>query len=257
LPPQQDPQRFYSPAPADAPGISPGFPSPYPQQNGPPPTQNGPAPFHFIPGGIAAPSGNEIRRKPSPHGAPSLGPNDPYNTTQAFQGQIRPNSIHTLNSGNPQELATSGYESPVDSRHSYPPVQGQQPPAQDPGYNAYAAPSQHAPPVQPQHAPSQQSHYAPPQPQPGSDNVMPIRQRTQSFESPTSTYSTQPEGQYATAQAAPQHPSGPPPAAPGMPSGGSAPYQAYQPYQQQPQPVQTPQGPPSSGNDGDPGDFYR
>ncbi|KAF2719182.1 hypothetical protein K431DRAFT_340156 [Polychaeton citri CBS 116435] len=36
-----------------------------------------------------------------------------------FQGQIRPNSIHTLNSGNPQELATSGYESPVDNRHSY------------------------------------------------------------------------------------------------------------------------------------------
>ncbi|SMQ49846.1 unnamed protein product [Zymoseptoria tritici ST99CH_3D1] len=250
MPPQQDTQRYFSPPPADASGPSPPFAAPYPQQNGPPPTQNGPAPFHFLPGGMAPPTGNEIRRKPSPHDAPGRGPSDPYNAAQAFQGQIRPNSIHTLNSGNPQELATSGYESPTDNRHSYPSAHAQQPPGQDQAYNAYVQ-SQQAPPVQAQQAPPPQPQHAPPQlQQQPAEHTMPHRQRTQSFESPTSMYSAQPDGQHAP----PQQPSAPPPgvpSAPGMPSAGSAPYQAYQPYQPQQQAT------PSAGNDGDPGDFYR
>ncbi|KAI6906883.1 Class E vacuolar protein-sorting machinery protein [Hortaea werneckii] len=161
--PQQDPQRFYSPAPPSEPPLSAGGPppqgfatSPYPPHDGPPPIVNGggggggggSAPFHFIPGGVQqhqqlpAPhqqqqqqpqQQQEIRRKPSPQdfGAPPppLGAvgNAPGGAAAdgggggGFQGQIRPNSIHTLNRGDPQELATSVYESPVDhQRGSYP-----------------------------------------------------------------------------------------------------------------------------------------
>ncbi|KAF2173036.1 hypothetical protein M409DRAFT_16986 [Zasmidium cellare ATCC 36951] len=258
LPPQQDPQRYYSPAPAEQPPQQPGFISPYPQQNGPPSTApNGPAPFHFIPGGIQAgpPPQSDIRRKPSPNAGAAHPPNDPYVAGQAFQGQIRPNSIHTLNSGNPQELATGGYESPVDNRHSYPSAQfQQQPPAiQNPGYDAYAQ--------QPQQAPQQPQHAPPPQPRSDRDGL-PSRQRTQSFESPSSMYSTQPDGQRIPSQQAPPPPqptAAPPgvPTSPGIQQGGQpAPYQAYQPYQPQQQQYQPPRVP-SGGNEADPGDFYR
>ncbi|KAK1029139.1 ESCRT-0 subunit protein hse1, partial [Friedmanniomyces endolithicus] len=83
-----------------------------------------PAPFHFIPGGLQAPPPSQqqqsppqqqqeqqqqqaIRRKPSPQGPPG-GSYGGGQAPPAFQGQIRPNSIHTINSGNPQELATGG-----------------------------------------------------------------------------------------------------------------------------------------------------
>ncbi|KAI7499336.1 Class E vacuolar protein-sorting machinery protein [Hortaea werneckii] len=160
--PQQDPQRFYSPAPppSDPPlsagGAPPqqppqGFvPSPYPPHDGPPMVNGGggaSAPFHFIPGGVQQqhqhlppPSSHqqqpqqqqEVRRKPSPQdfGAAPLPSGGPAADVGGgggggggggFQGQIRPNSIHTLNRGDPQELATSVYESPVDhQRGSYP-----------------------------------------------------------------------------------------------------------------------------------------
>ncbi|KAF7190172.1 Class E vacuolar protein-sorting machinery protein hse1 [Pseudocercospora fuligena] len=231
LPPQQDPQRYYSPAPQEQPTQQPGLTSPYLPQSGAPPgnaPSNGAAPFHFIPGGVQAPPPAEVRRKPSPQGAATLGPNDPYNAPPGFQGQIRPNSIHTLNSGNPQELATGGYESPIDNRHSYPSAQAalpmQQPPAQ--GYDHY---------------------------QPRNDrDGLPSRQRTQSFESPSSLYSTQ---QDAGHQQAPPQPSAPPPGIPSSPAVQSAPqqpYQAYQPYQQQ---YSQHQQRAPSGDSGE--DFYR
>lgn len=262
IPPQQDPQRFFSPAPSDV--------SQYPQHNAPhPPQGNGAAPFHFIPGGMGPPPASDIRRKPSPHGPP--GPQDSFHPAQAFQGQIRPNSIHTLNSGNPQELATSGYESPIDNRQSYPPAQMQQPPQEQQVYNAY-------PPRQPhqQQAPPSQAQQAPP-----------ARQLTDSsIDSPTSMYSTQqpdsqypqqaPQQQQPSGHAPPQQPSAPPPGVPSEPglppaAGGGqapqAPYKAYQAYQQPPPPSQqqqqqqqqqAPPAPRVGGDAGDdPGDFYR
>ncbi|KAI5370721.1 Putative SH3 domain, VHS domain, SH3-like domain superfamily protein [Septoria linicola] len=245
LPPQQDPQRFYSPAPAEQPPAQqPGFSSPYPQQNGPPPSAaGGAAPFHFIPGGVP-PSASDVRRKPSPNATPS-GPYDAYNAGQGFQGQIRPNSIHTLNSGNPQELATGCYESPVDNRQSYPSAQmappAQQPPVQT--YNAY-------PPQQQQFMQSSQPLQ---QPNVSRDDLS--RQRTQSFESPTSLYSAQPDAQFSAQQQPPPQPHAAPPGVPTSPglSQGQAPYQAYQP--QQPPGISSGTG--GGGNDADPGDFYR
>ncbi|WPH02390.1 Hypothetical protein R9X50_00525300 [Acrodontium crateriforme] len=233
--PQDPNQQFYSPTPSDAPGQQPGYSSPYPPHGMPPPIQPaaGSAPFHFIPGGVQAPS-QEIRRKPSPAGIRSHPPEDAYKATGGgiFQGQIRPNSIHTLNSGNPQELATGGYESPVDNRHSYPPaIHGEQP--QHDVYDAYV--------------PSQQQQYTQPLSS-DRDGLPSNRQRAYSFEGPG-------------AQGHPSQPSGPPGLHVGPPSSnqGFAPpgemtptpntYQAYQPH-----PVQSGGG---AGQGGDPGDFYR
>ncbi|KAF2763631.1 hypothetical protein EJ03DRAFT_65509 [Teratosphaeria nubilosa] len=254
-PAQHDTQRFYSPGPSDPPGrAGPSYASPYPPQDAPPsmqPQNGGAAPFHFIPGGLQAPPPQQqpppqgplpqqdhIRRKPSPGQLPHSagnGPSDPYSAHQGFQGQIRPNSIHTLNSGQPQELATGGYESPIDNRHSY---------AGPSGYDSY--------PSQPQ-----ASAPAPLQPQPPSDrDGLPSasRQRTHSFESPTSLYSQKTaEGvggpPYSAASGPPPpQPSAPPPGIPG----GHQVYQAYQPgLQQQQQRVA------SGSSPGDPGDFYR
>ncbi|KAG9807376.1 SH3 domain protein, partial [Aureobasidium melanogenum] len=108
-------QRFYNQPPPS---------EPLQQQNAygyPPPMSNpsatpAPAPFHFLPNG-APPS--EARQSPKPMGpGPSAPPGDggynpgmqPYNN--------RPQSIHTLNSGNPQELSTGAYESPTDGRNN-------------------------------------------------------------------------------------------------------------------------------------------
>jgi len=262
LPPQPDVQRFYSPAPSEPPPQKqPAYGNPYPPQTGPPavqPSNGAAAPFHFIPGGLqGAPPAQqqEIRRKPSPQ-ALSAAPSDPYNGQNppqaAFAGQIRPNSIHTLNSGQPQELGTGGYESPVDNRHSYPSAQQigafpplqQQHPAVHQGYDSYAPPQQHAQIPQQVHS---------------DRDGLPSRQRTHSFESPTSVYSGQQPSagsipppvwdQQAPPQQPPQQPSAPPP---GVPGGGQQ-YQAYQPAQQQQQGQRLPSG----GSGGDPGDFYR
>ncbi|EME49693.1 hypothetical protein DOTSEDRAFT_68460 [Dothistroma septosporum NZE10] len=248
LPPQSDVQRYYSPVPGEQPPQQGGFTSLY-LQNGPPQgATNVPAPFHFIPGGLhqGGPPSTDIRRKPSPNALRGNNPSsDPYGAP-GFQGQVRPNSIHTLNSGNPQELAT--VESPADSRHSYPSAQFQQQPnpqpdAQNQAYEAYSQHSQ-GPPGQPQAQPSHLKN---------DRDGLPSRQRTASFESPTSVYSTQQDGH----QHVPQQPSAPPPGvptSPGLQTSGQPPYQAYQPYQQQ----QHPQARlASGGNEGDPGDFYR
>ncbi|KAH9833348.1 Class E vacuolar protein-sorting machinery protein hse1 [Teratosphaeria destructans] len=255
-PAQQDTQRFYSSSASDPPGqAGPSYASPYPAQDAPPsmqPPNGGAAPFHFIPGGLQAPPPQQqqplqgpppqqdhARRKPSPGQLPHSagnGPSDLYSAHQGFQGQIRPNSIHTLNSGQPQELATGGYESPIDNRCSY---------AGPSGYDLY--------PPQPQ-----ASAPASLQPQPTSDrDGLPSasRQRTHSFESPTSLYSQQTaEGlggpPYSAASVPPPpQPSGPPPS---IPTGHQT-YQAYQPGLQQQQQQRVGSG--QSG--GDPGDFYR
>ncbi|KAK0249243.1 Class E vacuolar protein-sorting machinery protein hse1 [Friedmanniomyces endolithicus] len=263
-PPQQDVQRFYSPAPAEQPGQQqPGYASPYPPQAGPPAVQamdaGAPAPFHFIPGGLQAPPPSQqqsppqqqeqqhqqaIRRKPNPQGPPG-GSYGGGQAPPAFQGQIRPNSIHTINSRNPQELATGGYESPVDVRQSYPPSLQQQQQQQrmqsgmpPPGYPPTSDPyAQQIPPHHHQHHHHHQ-HQPPPQQQqqlqqlpqqmqpPRSDrDALPSRQRTQSFESPTSLYSQQPSGmdapptQYSAGGGQlPQQPSGPPPGVPSSPT---------------------------------------
>ncbi|KAK0248530.1 hypothetical protein B0A54_01104 [Friedmanniomyces endolithicus] len=268
-PPQQDVQRFFSPAPSEPPGQQqPGYPSPYPPQAGPPAVQamdaGAPAPFHFIPGGLQAPPPSQqqsppqqqeqqaIRRKPSPQGPPG-GSYGGGQAPPAFQGQIRPNSIHTINSGNPQELATGGYESPVDVRQSYPPSLQQQqqqqrqqqmqggmpppgypPPTSDPYAQQIPPPHhqqhhhhhqhqhQHQPPPQQQQQLQQQPQQMPP---PRSDrDSLPSRQRTQSFESSTSLYSQQHSGiepptQYsASGGQLPQQLSGPPPGVPSSPT---------------------------------------
>lgn len=223
-PQQQDPQRYFSPAPPNEQHPQPGFGNSYAPAGGPP---NGPAPFHFIPGGVQdqqqPPQPATVGRKPTPqqaaadaYSAPSAPPPQAANPG-GFQGQIRPGSIHTLNSGNPQELAGGGYESPIDNRHStvIPTAMG--------GYDPY---SQQPPPQQRQDLPSQMQHM--------------------SLESPSSMYSPQHSGgaegsappfQQQQQQQAPPH-------------GG---YQAYQPYQP-PQPQ--PQGQQGMAG-GDPGDFYR
>lgn len=188
-----------------------------------------------------------------------MGPSEPAYSPQPQPQPFnaRPQSIHTLNSGNPQELGTGGYESPIDNRHSYPPAQ-----------QAYPDPK-----VYPQQAPIQR---------------LPIRQRTASFDSPSSAYSAPqdtaypggpPQQGYASnaqqsSQHAPQHP---PPGVPpqqqaqapaqgmganpypalnsGPPSGG---YQAYNPGQGPP-PQQAPQAPYANSEKGgdDASDYYR
>ncbi|KAK5162848.1 ESCRT-0 subunit protein hse1 [Saxophila tyrrhenica] len=268
LPPQPDVQRFYSPAPSEPPSNQqqqPGYGSPYPQQHAPVQPSNGPAPFHFIPGGLQQaapptqqqqpqPAEHQIRRKPSPQAPISAGPrpapSDPYATPtphpagpgQQFAGQVRPNSIHTLNSGNPQELATGGYESPVDGRHSYPSSQHQQGMGMG-GFGQVPGPYETYPPQQQQQSyPPQQAGYQ--QQRSDRDGLPSARQRTESFESPSSVYSGQ-QGQGWGEQTG------------GMPQQQQQAYQAYQPQPPQVQQVEGQRLPSGGSQGGDPGDFYR
>ncbi|KAG9901417.1 hypothetical protein KCU98_g8826, partial [Aureobasidium melanogenum] len=155
----------------------------------------------------------------------------------------------TLNSGNPQELSTGAYESPTDGRNN---VYGAG--ASVPAPLNYTSSPQ---PQQPTNAPP-----APPQ-------QMPIRQRTSSFESPTSVYSAQPPQDTSTTSYPSQYPpqqhpnqpytslSGAQPSAP--PASGQA-YQAYNPQSahqqgQQPPPQQQQYAPAAGGDDAS--DYYR
>ncbi|KAF2149402.1 hypothetical protein K461DRAFT_231286 [Myriangium duriaei CBS 260.36] len=117
-PPQQ--QQYYPPQ--HTPGAPPS--DPYAPVNGN--SASASAAFHFIPAGAAPPPDN-ASATPKPLAAGHSEP--PYSTQHNPQFANRPQSIHTLNSGNPQELATGGYESPIDNRQSYPPAQ-QLPPSQ-------------------------------------------------------------------------------------------------------------------------------
>ncbi|KAF2485660.1 hypothetical protein BDY17DRAFT_247038, partial [Neohortaea acidophila] len=164
---------------------------------------------------------------PSEPPGPQPGFTSPYPQSdgppaQNFQGQIRPNSIHTLNSGNPQELATGGYESPVENRHSLQ------------NYDVYA--------------PQQQQQQAP-YSQRDDREGLPSRQRTHSFESTSGPmYASQPGlTQPPQGWEAQQQQQQPPPPQAAMAPG----YQAYQPQQQR-----LPSGG-SVGGGEDPGSFYR
>lgn len=242
LPPQQDPQRFYSPAPSEP-------PSNYGYNSQTLPPQNGPAPFMFIPGGVQQPSQQDSRQRTP---KPSQPPQDPYGNPQpGFNGVVRPQSIHTLNSGNPQELATGGYESPIDNRHSYPPAQmgSQQPPLHQQQYDTYPPQqNQQQAPLPPQqqqydtYPPQQNQQQAPlpPQQQRTDRDTLPSRQRTHSFESPASSmYTPQQDGPYPSLAGGQPHvqayqppqPSGAPPGVPGSPDMAPQ-YQAYQPVGQ-------------------------
>ncbi|GAB1732103.1 hypothetical protein NU195Hw_g8956t1 [Hortaea werneckii] len=305
--PHQDPQRFYSPAPPSEPPLSAGgppqpaqgfAPSPYPPHDGPP-MVNGAAgasaPFHFIPGGVQQQhqlppphqqpqqQQSEVRRKPSPQdfGAPPPGgaglgggavdSGAGVGGVGGFQGQIRPNSIHTLNRGDPQELATSVYESPVDHQRGSYPVGGggggegyapapqqqqqQQPFPQQQGVGGPGAP--------PSLGENRESFYQyPPHPHPSSGGGAGVPS------SPGAGQVLSPSSPPASAGLEPGSAGGyPPSAAPGFQ------YQAYQPpppQQQQQYPQQYPQqleqqrlpsgssaGGNGGGEGGDPGDFYR
>lgn len=244
LPQSQDTQRYYSPAPPEQSQPSQGFFGPYHSQNGPPSVAappSGTAPFHFIPGGIPPPQATDVRRKTSPNAGPPGGSSDPYSAVQGMQSQIRPNSIHTLNSGNPQELATGGYESPIDNRHSHP--------------SAQMAPYMHPPAVLNHESyPLQQAA----QSVRDDGDSLSIVQQIQSPDTQPGLYSGgQLNEQYSQLQQSPQPNRAPPgvPASPGAQPGESAAYQAYQPPQLQ---THLPQRVPSGGgNEGDPGDFYR
>jgi signal transducing adaptor molecule len=268
-PAQQEPQRFYSPAPSETPIAQQTFARPYVTSDShlQGPTMPGVAPFHFIPGGLQSappPLGGDVRRQPSPQQAPSaLHNSGPYNPPQGFQGQGRPNSIHTLNSGNPSELATPGLESlsMADNRNSYPSAQPGQPPQQQqpqqqmanqaPVYDHSAVPAPLSVPAQPQHAPPQI---------PLSDrDGLPSRQHVASGEITSSNGYTQgqPPGMPTDAsQVPPSHIAGSsvPGQATSAPSAAGPVYQAYNPGQGYAPPSQPQQGPPPSN---DPGDYYR
>jgi signal transducing adaptor molecule len=189
--PQPDPQRYYSPAQQE---------QTYPQQpsspHGYPPQRNGPAPFYVVapqqqgPPEPQGPPGSQQgypQRDPTPRvpsnpkPAPLQTSSPPLNQYPVQQPQTghRPQSTYS----NPQELATSVYDSPVNQQpqsaysasvysqedpYSASAAAGnQQPPANQQQYNAYA----------PQHQPSfppQQPTYEPPTPPVGNAPAPPV-----------------------------------------------------------------------------------
>ncbi|GAM89860.1 hypothetical protein ANO11243_079000 [Dothideomycetidae sp. 11243] len=196
-PPQQTPQQQYYP-PQQTPGSMPS--DHYPPTNG---IQSSAA-FHFLPSGAPPPTDPQLTPKPLAHNP---------------QFSNRPQSIHTLNSGNPQELATGGYESPIDNRQSYPPAQ-QFPPSQA------QQQQQQQEQQQPHHPQQQQQQSYPPvdannynsgQPQGFPPQPYPLRPRGSSLESATSQHQ-QGQGQYAAYNPQPQQH-----AYPGQPSYGGPP----------------------------------
>ncbi|EKD15159.1 uncharacterized protein L3040_001526 [Drepanopeziza brunnea f. sp. 'multigermtubi'] len=160
-PQQQDPQRYYTPNQQQ---------DQYAQQSssqGYPPHRTGPAPFYVVAQGQQAPEpqapqaqhqyppGNPTTRIPSNNMPPPIQtssppPSNPYPTPLPQTGH-RPQSTYS----NPQELATSVYDSPVtqkppqhgalysndDSHPAVPATNTQSPPGQQ-QYNAYAPPQQ-------------------------------------------------------------------------------------------------------------------
>ncbi|GAB7338177.1 hypothetical protein MBLNU457_4523t1 [Dothideomycetes sp. NU457] len=167
-PAAQDPSRYYNQPQSPQPPNNYAYP---PNVNGQP---QGAAPFHFIPGGAPPPDARQ--HTPKPH-APMQAPDHGYPPQQGPPpGSDRPQSVYTLNSGNPQELASGQYEPPSsENRNSYPPSQ---------------AFSQQAPQQYPQGAP-QQGHQA---------MQMPMRPRQSSLESQSSNYPPQQDGPYPAMQ---------------------------------------------------------
>ncbi|KAF2227466.1 hypothetical protein BDZ85DRAFT_188337, partial [Elsinoe ampelina] len=232
-PPQQ---QYYNPPQAAAPPAD-----PYAHANG------SSSAFHFLPPGAAPPPQQQQAHAPQVQLPPpqsetpkplstAVPPVDsPYSPQPAYSN--RPQSIHTLNSGNPQELATSGYESPVDNRHSYPsaqfPPQQAQPTPQPYDTKPYAAlPSQQPGFNRPQRqasfesaAPSAPGGYAPEGYQAAPQQGYPPQQQTQA-PPPHAGYQQQGQDQGQPQGGFPQQPSQAPPAPPG---GQQGQYRAYSP----------------------------
>ncbi|RFU35094.1 hypothetical protein B7463_g1222, partial [Scytalidium lignicola] len=114
--PPQDPQRYYSPGPQEP---------HYPQQPGSPtgyPPRNGPQPFYVVAGG-QQPDQSYPQRDPTPR-IPSATKPAPIQTSSPPPAQYatmqqtghRPQSTYS----NPQELATSAYDSPVNNQQGAP-----------------------------------------------------------------------------------------------------------------------------------------
>ena len=126
-------------------------PATYPPATYPPPTgpspPSGPAPFHFLPGAPhQSPPQQPLHQSPLPQQP------FPPHQHQHQHPDPRPQSIHTLNSGNPQELASAAYDSPLDPRHDLLPPLSAMPPAAPPDF--FPAPAQPVQPVQPTQPPA-------------------------------------------------------------------------------------------------------
>ncbi|MDI1489769.1 MAG: signal transducing kinase of the PAK [Ramalina farinacea] len=183
-PPQQGPGRFYTPGPD-------GLDSRTPQPQMPP--QNGPQPFIY---GTQAQSFQQ-QQQPSQYppqdprnrvgsGSSQQPPPDPY-------GHHRPQSTYD----NPQELSTSQYTSPPDSRQNSFPQHMQQAPQQSGDYSPSVYSSEDQPPAS--HAPSapQPSYQAPQPPYPPgpSQSQAPPRQHQQQQQQHQPAYDQGPPSQ--------------------------------------------------------------
>ncbi|KAG9240017.1 hypothetical protein BJ878DRAFT_546696 [Calycina marina] len=203
-PPQQNPQRYYTPGPQQA--------HPYPQNPTSPdhgPQRRTPAPFYVVAGGQRP---SEPQGPPQKQGYPQQYAPDPDTTPRINQGGRMPSNpqlppLHTTHSppsnqpmhtssppsqyplqsghrpsstyANPQELATTAFESPVNQYapsstysaslysqdEAYTPSHQQQPPPSQQQYIAYVPPPQSQSQQQPSYeppAPPQGNHVSPP-----------------------------------------------------------------------------------------------
>ncbi|KAF4630169.1 hypothetical protein G7Y89_g7970 [Cudoniella acicularis] len=182
-PPQQDPQRYYTPVPQEQPyPQQPSSPQGYPPQ----PHRNGPAPFYVVaPQQQQPPSEPPAhqqypQRDPTPR-IPSSSKPAPLQTSSPLPPLSTRLNSHKLViapralTSNPQELATSVYDSPVNQQNpnsaysasvyspeeQFPPtgLANQQPPPSQQQYNAYVPP-----PLQTQAPPQSHPSYDPPAP---------------------------------------------------------------------------------------------
>ncbi|KAK8031036.1 class E vacuolar protein-sorting machinery protein hse1 [Apiospora arundinis] len=116
-PAQQDPQRYYTPGPQEQPPFQASSPAPNFQRPTP-----GPAPFYLQGAEVPSQGGpppnqqqqQQQQQQQYPQGGPQGGqqqypPRDQQPSRPPAQGGQRPQSTY----GNPQELATSAYDSPV------------------------------------------------------------------------------------------------------------------------------------------------
>ncbi|KAE8453467.1 ESCRT-0 subunit protein hse1 [Mollisiaceae sp. DMI_Dod_QoI] len=243
-PPQQDPGRYYTPGPQQD--------QPYPQQpsspQGYPPQRTGPAPFYVL--AQQQQAGQEPQGPPGPPGQQAYPPRD---TTPRIPSNQKPAPLQTHSPppvqypgpqpqtghrpestySNPQELATSIYNSPVSQNRRESTYSASLYSEDDPYSASGAANSQ--PPVSQQ----QYSAYAPPQQQ------YPPQQR------PTYDAPPPPVGAAPPPPSGPSYPTVPQDARQTLPSQGQ-----YKPYQRpgsaEGHSVASPSAPP-----GGPADFYR
>ena len=238
---QQGPGRFYTPGPDNH--------NSRPSQSQNPP-QNGPQPFVYS--GQALPPQQQHSQHPSrdQRNRVSSSASQVQNPPSNPYGHHHPQSTYE----NPQELSTSSYTSPVDTRQNSHPKHVQQTHQQSNDYSpSIYSPEESHPPQHQQHQqppqqalPTQPLHAAPqpPYPSAGPSSQQPPRQQYPPYEQGPPS---QPPPQASSPNLSGQSPyptlnSGPP--------GGAGTYQAYQPPPAlQPGHV--------AGGGGEPADFYR